>query len=355
VFFNLVLPSPFLGNFSYIHLGPFFTFFIVLSVAYGVAKYQLMSIKALLAEILIIGLILIQLIQVVIAKDFANVVISTAVLGAVLVIGFLLVRSVLNEVKRREEVSTLATSLKRANYRLKELDRQKTEFLSIASHQLRTPLSITKGYIELLQDGAFGKITSKTYNTLNEMDQSNERLVKLIDEFLDITRIEQGRTKYSFVDADMNNLISSVTSELDKRAKNTGISLIWKPRKNLNKVHMDEEKIRHVVFNFVDNAIKYSDKSKKGSVEVSVEKEKKGLSVRVVDNGLGFTRTDKENFFQKFYRGKNVQDLNINGTGLGLYVCRKFIETHKGNVWAKSAGRNKGSEFGFWVPIGKKS
>jgi signal transduction histidine kinase len=259
-----------------------------------------------------------------------------------------LIRSVKKEIQRREEVTQLAKSLEQANLRLKELDQQKTEFLSIASHQLRTPLSITKGFIELIQDGAYGKVGAKLNSVLQDMDTSNERLVKLIDEFLDVTRIEQGRTKFVFEKKDLKDVVESVVKELHPKAESKNMSIITQFKTRKTTLTFDEEKIRHVIFNFVDNAIKYSEN---GAVHVVVEEESGGLSVKVRDRGLGFDKVDGANFFQKFYRGDNVKGTNVNGTGLGIYVCRKFVENHGGKVWATSAGLGKGSEFGFWIPF----
>ncbi len=148
----------------------------------------------------------------------------------------------------------------------------------------------------------------------------------------------------------MNELITSVVKELSDRAKDRKLSLSWKPSKNPENVYMDDEKVRHVIFNYIDNAIKYTPK---GKIVVSLEKEKNGLRVKVKDTGIGFEKTDEVNFFQKFYRGKNVEGKNVNGTGLGIYVCRKFIEAHNGYVWATSDGDSKGSEFGFFLPFPK--
>ncbi len=233
-----------------------------------------------------------------------------------------------------------------ANLRLQELDKQKTEFLSIASHQLRTPLSIIKGYVELIKDGAYGEPSKELLETLGNIDETNERLVKLVEEFLDISRIEQGRTKFSFADHAIEDVVDSVIKELFERSKDKKLTLEWK-RTEIGQSVMDEEKIRHVVFNFVDNAIKYSEQ---GTIRVTATAEEGGIVVRVKDNGLGFNKEDEVNFFQKFYRGENVKTVNVGGTGLGLYVCRKFIENHGGRVWAKSEGLGKGGEFGFWIP-----
>jgi len=354
--FNLILPSPYFNNFSYIYLGPIFTFLFVLSVSYAIAKHQLMNIKALATEFFVILLFLLSLVQIIFAKDASEVALLVSFSVLILIFGVFLVRSVLGEVRRREEISQLAESLEQANIRLRELDQQKTEFLSIASHQLRTPLSILKGYIELIRDGAYGKPSKKMISTLNDMDESNERLVKLVDEFLNITRMEQGRTKYTFEEKDVNEIAASVVKELHDRAAAANLRLIFSPANGLKKVYLDEEKIRNVIFNYVDNAIKYSEK---GTIKIFTSEENQGVSVRVKDSGLGFDRADQASFFQKFYRGVNVRHTNVNGTGLGLYVCRKFVESHGGKVWAKSSGEGKGSEFGLWIPYdgakGKKA
>jgi len=318
--------------------------FVILTV-YAMTKYKFLDLRVVSAEIFTTVLFGIFAIDVFLSKSVTEFIFRIVGLVVMGFFGAILIKSVRREVDRREEVTQMAHSLEKANVRLQELDRQKTEFLSIASHQLRTPLSIIKGYIELIQDGAYGRITKKTHGILQNMDESNERLVKLVDEFLNITRIEQGRTTFSFDMHNMNDLVSSVVAELKERAEGKGLHIVWKENTQITDVYMDEEKIRHVVFNYIDNAIKYSEK---GTITVSTESEKKGVTIRVRDEGLGFNREDDVNFFQKFYRGKNVQGTNVNGTGLGIYVCRKFIEAHNGHVWAKSKGLGKGSEFGFW-------
>ncbi len=319
-----------------------------LIVAYAIIKHNALEVKTITVEVFVTVLNLIALAEIFVANTYVEIIYRSVIFVSILVFSFFLVRSVKIEIKRREQVVELAESLEKANFRLKELDHQKTEFLSIASHQLRTPLSIIKGYIELIQDGAFGKITKKTKETLDKMNESNERLVKLIDEFLDITRIEQGRTKYSFDQYSMNDLIDSVVKELKDRAENKGLTIVWKRSKKTDKIYMDEEKIRHVIFNFVDNAIKYSPK---GRINVSLNTQNKFIVVKVKDKGFGFNKKDEVNFFQKFYRGENVRGTNVNGTGLGIYVCKKFIEKHDGKVWGTSPGLGKGSEFGFKIPI----
>lgn len=350
ILFNFLLPA-FLNISTFVRLGAVFTLPFIMLTAYAIIRHGLFNVKVVSTEILTFALSLVLLLEVVFSTNAITIAYRMIVFLTVLGAGILLIRSVRKEVTQREQVTHLAESLEKANIRLQELDRQKTEFLSIASHQLRTPLSIIKGYLELIKDGAYGKPSQKLLQTLDDMDQSNERLVVLVDEFLDVSRIEQGRTKFSFQPHDMNELVTSVVKELTERAADKNIAIEWHPAPALKSIVMDDEKIRHVVFNFIDNAIKYSDR---GTVRVTATYEDGGVAVRVLDEGLGFNKEDEVNFFQKFYRGKNVEGVNVNGTGLGIYVCRQFIESHSGRVWAHSPGLGQGSEFGFWIPLRQK-
>jgi len=352
---NVFLQPFFDISLSWSRVGLYGMVFLVLFPAYAILRHGLLNISIIATEVFIFGTELLLLIPVFdfdkISNDSSRYILDVFIFIFASVFGYLIIKSVKKEIFMRQEIAQLAKSLEQANLRLKELDQQKTEFLSIASHQLRTPLSITKGYIELIQDGAYGKIGAKLNSILNDMDTSNERLVKLIDEFLDVTRIEQGRTKFVFEKKDIKDVVESVVKELHPKAEQKQMSIKTSLNTNKTVITFDEEKIRHVVFNFVDNAIKYSEK---GVIQVVVEEENGGLSVKVQDTGIGFDKVDGANFFQKFYRGENVKGTNVTGTGLGIYVCRKFVENHNGRVWATSTGLGKGSEFGFWIPFDNK-
>ncbi len=332
---------------SGVFLGPIS--FVILSsfVAFAIVKHSLFNIKVITTKILIGILWIVFFSRIFIYESVQQFIIDLVLFLVVFIFGIGLSRSVEREVKQKEEATSLAGSLEIANLQLQELDKQKTEFLSIASHQLRTPLSILKGYIELIKDGGYGKVTKDTVKILNNMDESNEHLIKLVDEFLNISRIEQGRAKYNFADFNLTHMVDGVVFELSKRAEDKGLKLKWTTKLPYNIIG-DEEKIRHVVFNFVDNATKYTEK---GNVVVALELDANGVNLTVSDHGFGFGKIDEANFFQKFYRGENVKNTNVTGTGLGLYVCRKFIEAHGGKVWAHSPGLGKGSEFGFWLPL----
>ncbi len=323
--------------------------YVVLTV-YAMMKYKFLDIKVISAELFTGLLFVILLLNAFLSNGTLELVLRVSAVIVVSILGLLLVRSIKVEVRRREEITHLAHSLERANIRLQELDKQKTEFLSIAAHQLRTPLSILKGFIELILDGAYGKANIKMTQVLKDMDASNEHLVKLVDEFLDISHIEQGKVKFVYKNADMNKIVEDVIKDLKEKADAQRMKIVWKANQDLEPISMDEEKIHHVIYNYIDNALKYASK---GRVEVVLERDGDGVVCRVKDRGAGFDKKDEANFFQKFYRGENVKHMDVNGTGLGLYVCRKFIEAHNGHVWAHSRGLGKGSEFGFKIPLKK--
>lgn len=344
---NFILPS-FFDNVDFVPLGALFTFPLVLFTSYAIVKHKLLDIKILSTEVLTFMLVMMIFFEVLVARSFAELVFQIIVFISLLVLSIFLIKSIIKEVKQKEKLERISDELKTVNIRLQELDQQKTEFLSIASHQLRTPLSIIKGYLELIKDGGYGKVTKATIEILDNMDESNQRLVNLVDDFLNITRIEQGRTKFDYTKNNINEMVSSVVKELEPRAEQNGLKIVWKVPDVNFEVSCDQEKVRNVVFNFIDNAIKYTEK---GQIVVILEKHDNGIVARVRDTGFGFGPIDQANFFQKFYRGVNVKGTNVTGTGLGLYVCRKFIEAHGGEVWAKSSGLKKGSEFGFWIPF----
>ncbi len=322
----------------------------VFLTVYAMIKYRFMDIKVIFAELFTGLLILLLLVDSILSKNVTEFLFRIFALIVLVIFGVLFIKSTRKEIQQREEALILAQDLQDANTRLQELDRQKTEFLSIASHQLRTPLSVINGYIGLLQDGAYGKPPAEMKEIFQNMDESNTRLTKLVDEFLDITRIEQGRTKFYYAPHDVNEIVESAVKELRERAAQKGLQLVWE-HTIPHMASVDDEKIRHGIYNFIDNAIKYSEK---GTITVKLENQGGGLAYTVTDEGLGFDETDRLNFFQKFYRGENVQHTNVNGTGLGLYVVSKFIEAHGGKVWAKSPGLGKGSEFGFWIPLDRE-
>ncbi|MBI2444006.1 MAG: hypothetical protein HYV42_02060 [Candidatus Magasanikbacteria bacterium] len=336
--------------------------YVILTV-YAIVKYKFLDIRSVAAELFTGLFFIILLVDVFFSRTVTEFIFRTTAIVIMGVFGILLISSVRKEIEESEQVADLAQNIRRSNeqlqkltktlernnLRLQELDNQKTEFLNIAAHQLRTPLSIIKSYLAMLQDGDYGRVSRRVREVLANMYESNQWLIRLADEFLNIANLEQGRIKYNFAIRDVSGIIKSVAVEMTHKAAVKGVALAWaKSRRPLPGVVCDEEKIRTVLFNFVDNAVKYTER---GTVTVSAVRDKKGVALAVRDQGIGFDRLDEANLFQKFHRGNNVKGVNVNGTGLGLYVARKFVAAHGGRVWAKSAGLGRGSEFGFWIPL----
>lgn len=252
-------------------------------------------------------------------------------------------------VELEEKVERRTRNLKKANDQLKELDLAKSEFISIASHQLRTPLTVIKGYISMMLEGNFGDLNELETESLNKVFLSNERLIQLVENLLNISRIESGRMQFDFRETDMNKMIESVIDELSVNAKKKNLLLLYKPSAEpLPLIKMDDEKIRQVVINLIDNGIKYT---KRGNVSVSLELRENKARFCVEDSGMGIRPEDKVNLFKKFFRGMGVSVIHTEGTGLGLYVARVMVEAHNGKIWVESEGGGKGSKFCFELPI----
>jgi signal transduction histidine kinase len=253
-------------------------------------------------------------------------------------------------VRLQEEVKKATMDLRAANDRLKKLDEAKSEFISIASHQLRTPLTVIKGYISMILEKSFGELTPGEEESLGKVFESNERLIKLVENLLNISRIESGRLQFNWETMQLEDLVGSVFEELQSTAKSKRLKFtLKKPKKTLPAVKIDEEKVRQVVMNLTDNAIKYT---KKGSVTVilSLEKDKKHIKFCVQDSGMGISPDDLDSLFKKFSRGSGTALIHTEGTGLGLYVAKQMIAAHKGSIWAESDGEGKGSRFCFVLP-----
>lgn len=243
--------------------------------------------------------------------------------------------------------------LQDANTRLRELDKAKSEFLSIASHQLRTPISAIKGYLSMMIDGDFGPLPKNINDVIKNLFESAARLARLINIFLNVSRIESGRLKLEKKPIQINELIDSVIIELINQAKQKGVSLEYKRKKKDPPLIMaDADKLREVVLNLVDNAIKYTPE---GSIVVTVEADNDELNFKVTDTGIGIKKEEVKTLFRKFVRGSGVAQIHTGGSGLGLFIAQKIIKEHDGQVWAESEGSGKGSIFQFTLPIYKEN
>ena len=255
-----------------------------------------------------------------------------------------LVKSVLHEVSLREKAQKLMKQLRQANRKFKKLDKTKSEFVSIASHQLRTPLSAIKGYAAMLLDSAKNP---EEKEALHRIYVSNERLIKLVNDLLNLSRIERGKLEFNFQQAQLSDILASVVNEMRMFAEKKDLKLVYR-KSDLPLLKLDVSKIRQVFLNVIDNAIKYTPK---GKIIVETFRDKQNVVVAIKDTGIGMTKTDIENLYQKFQRGKTSFQVNPSGTGIGLYIARKIVQAHGGRIWAESAGLHKGTSFYINLPL----
>ena len=252
----------------------------------------------------------------------------------------------------QKEVERQTKSLKEANIRLEQLDKAKSEFISLASHQLRTPLSIIKGYISMILEGAWGEVNQKQKECLEKVYLSNERLIKLVEDLLAVSRIESGRLEFDLQALALDNLTESIVKEFSQLAAKKGLYLKYlKPKKPLPKVKADPLKIRQVIQNLIDNAIHYTNK---GGATIRLKAKKDKVRFSIQDTGIGISSKEQVTLFEKFSRGKGVTRMHTEGTGLGLYLAAKLIQAHQGRIWVKSEGEGKGSTFCFELPVGRR-
>lgn len=262
--------------------------------------------------------------------------------------------------KSYEEISrfnvTLRQEIKRATHRLKQkneellaLDKAKDEFISMASHQLRTPLTAIKGYLSMLLEGDAGEIKVSQYDFINEAYSGANRMVGLINDLLNVSRMDTGRFFIEHKDLDVERVVNEEVHQLQNNAKAKGLSLEIVCKGKIPHIWADETKIRQVVMNFIDNALYYTSQ---GGVKVYLKKDKENFIFEVHDTGIGVPPEQQKNLFEKFYRADNARTVRPDGTGLGIYLAKRVIEDHGGQIIFQSE-LGKGSVFGFTFPLKK--
>ena len=333
-----------------------FSLYPVIS-GYAMFRYQLFDVKVITTEILVFVLWIFVLVRTLLSESLFDRFINGGLLVFIVATGIFLIRSVLKEVRAREKIEELATKLEFANLRLKQLDEAKSDFLSIASHQLRTPLTAIKGYASMILEGSYGKISETTKGAVDKIFQSSQRLVLIIGDFLDISHIEQGTMQYDFASLDVRELAKGLVDEFKatiesskEKSKALKISFEADEKENFS-VSADRNKIRQVVSNLIDNSIKYTPG---GFIKVSLSKisETGNVLLKIEDSGIGISAETMPNLFKKFGRAKSLSSAYANGSGLGLYVAKEIIKAHKGKIWAESEGEGKGSRFYMELPRG---
>ena len=235
--------------------------------------------------------------------------------------------------------------------REKRVEQMKTEFVSIAAHQLRTPLSAIKWTLIALLDGDLGGITKEQEKYIKRTHESNERMIGLINDLLNVSRIEEGRYLYKPKLVHLKELIQPLIDESKIAAEKKKVSFEFKhPVKKLPQIRADAEKIKLAVQNFLENAIMYSSAGKKIIASLEFNKKEKQIEFHVQDEGIGIPSKQKDRIFTKFFRAANAVRMETVGNGLGLFITKNIVEAHGGKIWFESK-EGKGSVFCFSIPV----
>lgn len=236
--------------------------------------------------------------------------------------------------------------------REKHIDEMKSEFVSLAAHQLRTPLSALKWALKMILDGDVGPVSQEQTQFLNRAYHSNERMIGLVGDLLEVSKIEEGKYLYRSEPVQMEDIVEGVLRRYEDEAKEKRMEVLFtKPENALPKVAADKEKIELAVENLVDNAFRYTPQG--GKISISFSRKGQHIEVSIADTGIGITRFQQQRVFEKFFRADNAKKIDTEGSGLGLYLAKNIIEAHGGTIWFASQ-EGKGTAFVFSLPVAEK-
>lgn len=250
----------------------------------------------------------------------------------------------------QQKVNEATKQLRQTNDKLKALDETKDEFISMASHQLRTPLTAVKGYVSMVVEGDAGKLNKQQKELLDQAFASSQRMVYLIADLLNVSRLRSGKFVIENKPTQLADVVESEMEQLTEVAKSKDQTLTYKKPDNFPALMMDETKIRQVIMNFADNALHYTQNG--GHIQINLEDKGSTIEYTVVDDGLGVPKAEQHHMFTKFYRAGNAKKARPDGTGLGLFMAKKVIAAQGGAIIFKSE-EGKGSTFGFIFPKAK--
>lgn len=356
-FFSILFTATYLASLAIVEdsrlefFGLFgMTIFMVLT-SIMIVRFKAFNVSLVAPQALTIALVILVGSQFTYLQTPTTLILSAITLVLVGVVGIILARSIKREIEQRKQIESLANNLSKANARLKELDKMKSEFVSIASHQLRSPLTSIRGYASMLLEGSYGVIPEKAKPALERIADSSKHMVSSVEDYLNVSRIESGNMKYEMSDFNFKTEVEHVVDELRPVATQRGLLLTF--RSDISSqgiVNADIGKTRQALHNLINNSIKYTEK---GSIIVTVgeHQDKKQIWAAISDTGVGMTSETQAALFAKFSRAKDANKTNVSGTGLGLFVARKMIQEMKGDIDATSDGIGKGSTFTLTLPL----
>ena len=274
-----------------------------------------------------------------------DLIINSSALVLMIIFGIVYFKNFVNKKPEKDEYSEL-------NRKLKTLDEQKDEFISMVAHELRAPMTAIKGYVSMVMEGDAGKISEKARRFLADANNINDRLIRLVNNMLNVSRIEEGKMAFQMEHENLSHVVRAVFSQFSPEAHRKGLEYTLSiPTHIKDKVNVDPDRIQEVIGNLISNAVKYTDK---GFVNISLSQPNgKVVRVEVRDSGPGIPEDELDKLFKKFHRIEtNVG--KTTGTGLGLYISKLLVEKFNGTIGLKSKF-GKGSTFWFELPLANPS
>ena len=338
---------PWLFDISYlIWIGPLAMLVGISIIGYHMARYNQWNMRLLWSSTLVAGIVLTILIQTLFSDSTADIVVNMTVFALVSVSGFVLIHSVVAEAKIQEKVSRLASELGDKNERLLQLDVRKSQFVMVAAHHLRDPITAVKGYASMMLEGSFGTLNnSEAREAIKKIYQSSQRLVGIVTDFMDISNIEHGEMQYVMQVIELDRIVSDIVDELQNQIKLSGLDFEYIVQPGVSyTIRGDRGKLHQVISNLLDNALKYTSE---GGMKIELEREESTDTVHlsIQDTGIGMTQSTIDKLFRKFSRADGVAKMYTDGSGLGLYVARQILLHHEASISAESKGPGKGSTF----------
>ena len=318
-------------------------------IIYSITNLRIFKIRSFGTQLLAYTLLILVGSQFFFLENTTNQVLTGVTLVLAVGATFVLLKNINSEEKAREKIEKLAAELDTKNTRLLELDKQKTEFISFATHQLRSPLTAMKGNASLILEGDFGPVSDGVKGVVQTIYTSIRTMINIVEDYLNVSRIELGTMKYDLRDMDFRDLVKEVAREQQPNIEAKGLK--WSvdvDESQPYKIKADPDKFKQVLMNTIDNSVKYTPE---GSIAISLRRKDGKALFAVKDTGVGIRADVMPKLFQKFSRAPKASEANIHGTGLGLFIAREIVTAHGGRVWAESAGEGQGSQFYVEVPV----
>jgi len=338
--------------------GNYFIILYVIFISYAALKHHLFDIRVIATELLIFSIWAFLAVKTLLSQTFNEILLNGIILTAVIVAGFMLIRSVINEIEQKEKIEKMAKDLeraydveKKANAELEKLDKYKNDFLRQTQHDLRSPLSVLMGYTDLLIGESYGKMPKKAKDVLEKMQDVVQNKIRDVNNFLDVEQFKMGKAVVNLkAGVELVPMLEEIKNALDSKALAKKIDLILKKTDEKILVSADTEKLKAAIYNVIDNAIKYTEK---GEVTVAATKNSQStVLIEIKDTGIGIPANKVKNIFEGQFERTEQAKKTAKGSGVGLYLSGQIIKMHKGKAWAESAGEGKGSTFYVELPIG---